>query len=81
MCFFMLGALGFWSSCVGLLYPTDSSSLTKDHLRKITVSGFGVQVLAVSRFIIDRLHPTRTTGFRSTGFVRQNRQIKTNKDN
>ena len=30
--------------------------------------------------IIDRLHRTRTTGIRSTGLVRQDRQILTNKD-
>ena len=31
-------------------------------------------------FIIGRLHRTRTTGIRSTGLVRQDRQILTNKD-
>ena len=30
--------------------------------------------------IIGRLHRTRTTGIRSTGLVRQDRQILTNKD-
>ena len=39
-------------------------------------SGFGASGL----IIIGRLHRTRTTGIRSTGLVRQDRQILTNKD-
>ena len=47
-------------------------------LQKAVHGAFATAVSQPVAFLIDRLHPTRTTGFRSTGFVRQDRQITTN---